>query len=321
MVESKSRKRVWIAAIAVAVAVLVVILIGILASGSGAGGGKAEAARQADRTALGQGLTRPPNVAPGQPVPGQAFTEEMIGLMDAELRRSFGGWRPNNWLIGGLIPLDNVENYQLGVLSVIRRVSIVMREKLGRPGGGSDAFDPHVELAMNRFHSDETAFWFPDADKMFAEGSAQLKIYVENLKRGSAQFQPRTDNIYELLYAFRDILGDCHQQLIKTHEKDGHPVSMFKTDDYYYFSKGAAHAVLGLAKALPKEVDFEVRAKGGQLPLQEMIESLEQADKPGPWMVLDGDDNDLRANHRRNLAGWIGDARMKVITLMDTLNK
>ena len=320
MAEGQHRRWIGIAIAVAAVVVLVIVLV--LASGSG-GAGKRQAAKTADRVAVAaaERASRAPSVEPGQPVPGELFTNEMISLMDAELHRSWGGWRPNNMIIGGVIPLDNVENYQLGVLSVIRRVSIVMREKLARPGGGTDAFDPHVELAMNRFHTDETSFWMPDAKKMFAEGVNELRIYVQNLRNGSAQFQPRSDNIYELFYAFRDILGDCHQQLVKSHEKEGKPVSYFKTDDYYYFSKGAAHAVLGLARVLPREFDFEVRAKGGLEPLKEMIESLEVADGPSPRIVLNGGETDLRANHRRNLAGWIGDARMKVISLLDTLNK
>lgn len=264
---------------------------------------------------------RESRVSSGEVVPGVLFTTELISLIEEELARGWGGWRPNNILIGGLIPLDNVENFQLGVLSVVRRVAIVMREKLARRGGGSDEFDANIDAAMTRFHMDETKFWFPDADNMFQQGARQLRGYIEHLENGTAEFQPRTDNIYALFYAFRDILGDCHQQLIKTRENDGSPVSYFRTDDYYYFSKGAAYAIFRLIAVVAEEFDHEIRAKGGHQVLAEMRQALERASRPGPLVVLNGDENDMRANHRCNLAAWIADARLKCITLLDIINR
>lgn len=264
---------------------------------------------------------RESRITSGELVSGELFAQGIIDLIEEQLGRGFGGWRPNNLLIGGIIPLDNVENFQLGVLSVVRRLTIVFKEKMARRGGGSDEFDPNIDLAMTRFHMDETKFWFPDADKMLQQGVDQLKIYKRNLHNGTAEFQPRSDNIWALLYAFRDLFGDCNQALIKTHEKDGRKVSMFDTDDYYYYCKGVGNASYRLIEVVAEEFDNEIRAKGGHQVLAEMLESLERTTHGEPLIVLDGGQDDLRANHRKNLAAWIADARNKVTTLQDIIVK
>ena len=88
---------------------------------------------ESDLNAVPEGYTQ---------VDGAVFVSTMINLRETEINRPLGGYRPDNivWY-GGLMPFDNAENFQMGVIEVVQRTAIFLKERVSRAGGGSDQFD------------------------------------------------------------------------------------------------------------------------------------------------------------------------------------
>jgi len=249
------------------------------------------------------------------PVRGMAFVDAVIQPMDYELNHRFYGWRPNDiveWT-------DNVNNYQLGVLEVTRRTSRILAERISRTGSSS-SFDPNLEKSMNWFMIKADRYWFPSAESKYQEGLDEMREYYYKLERGEAQFYTRTDNLIPLLSAYQDLLGSCDENLVKKYEADGSPVSFFKADDYFFYTKGVASALYTILQAI--EVDFHIMVsrEGGLEVLHHAIEMCHQAVEIDPWIVLNGDYSSIFANHRSNLAAPISHARFYIGVLIKALS-
>jgi hypothetical protein len=145
------------------------------------------------------------------PKKGVTFMEACMKPLDYELNERFWGWRPNDILDF----TDNVNSFQLGVLEVTRRTSIILAERISRTGS-TDSFDPNLQNAMNWFMIKADRYWFPSPEGKFKDGLEEMRTYTENLKIGSAHFYSRTVNLIPLLVAYEDLLGSCDDNLVKT---------------------------------------------------------------------------------------------------------
>lgn len=227
------------------------------------------------------------------PVPGVTFVETMIQLMDYELNGRFLGWRPNDIIVGRFT--DNVNNYQLGVLEAIRFTTLRLKDSLTRMGD-ADTYDPDLELAVNLFMNRATLFWFPSAETSYNEAIDHLKAFVGKLKNGKRNFYYRVDNLKLLLASYKDLLGNVNRSLIVS------PVSMFKTDDYFYYAKGIAHVYYEILKVVRVGYEKQLASTmNGLEMMDEILHELHRVEETNPWLILDSDLDGFLANHRANL--------------------
>jgi hypothetical protein len=246
---------------------------------------------------------------------GVTFVDAIINPMDHELNDRFWGWRSND-----LIKLtDNINNFQLGILEVTRRTSMILSDSISRTGSAA-SLDPNIEEAINCFMIRADKFWFPSAESKYKQGIKELKIYREKLICGQANFYTRSDNLIPLLDSFQQLLGSCDQNLVKTREENGDNVSWFKADNYLYYSKGVAYAMTQVLKAIHVEFYRTIVSRSGEEVLHHAIISCERAIKLDPWIVLESSPNSILANHRANLASSISHARFYLDVLQETLS-
>lgn len=253
--------------------------------------------------------------AKSYPVLGMAFVDAVIQPMDYELNHRFYGWRSNDiieWT-------DNVNSYQLGVLEVTRRTSRILAERLSRTGSSS-SFNPNLETAMNWFMIKADRYWFPSAESKYSDGLEELREYYHKLEIGEAQFYTRTDNLIPLLSAYQDLLGSCDENLVKKFEADGSPIGFSKADDYFFYAKGVASAMLTILQAI--EIDFHIMVsrEGGLEVLHHALEMCHEAVEIDPWFVLNSDHSSIFANHRSNMAAPISHARFYLGVLIKALS-
>ncbi len=246
---------------------------------------------------------------------GVAFVEATIQPLDYELNERFWGWRPND-----IINItDNINNFQLGVLEVTRRTAVVLSERISRTGT-NDALDPNLENAMNWFMIKADRYWFPSAESKYKEGLKELAKYKEKLMEGRAKFYTRSDSLIPLLSSYEDLLGSCDENLVKAFEEDGSPVSFFKADDYVYYARGVASAMLTILEAVGHEYISILESRHGTELLHHAIESCKRAVEIDPIMVINSELDGIFANHRANMAAPISHARFYLGQLIKTLS-
>jgi hypothetical protein len=247
--------------------------------------------------------------------PGVAFVQATIKPLEYELKQRWWGWRPNDIVN----VTDNVNNYQLGVLEVTRRTIVQLAERISRTGS-TDAFNPHLENAMNWIMVKADRYWFPSPESKYKESLDELAIYKHQLMNNEASFYTRADNVIPLLIAFEDLLGSCDENLVKEREKDGSKVGFFKSDNYFYYAKGITSAMAPILEALHHDfIDVLEKRNGAEL-LHHAIASCQRASKLNPWIVTNGDLDGILANHRANIAAPISHAKFYIGQLIKTLS-
>lgn len=254
--------------------------------------------------------------APHEPkTRGVAFVEATISVMDYELNERFWGWRRNDILRF----TDNVENIQLGVLEVVRRASVTLAERISRHGV-TDILDKNLENAMNWFMIKPDQYWLPSPEVSYGDGLKELQAYAQKLEEGKARFYIRADNLIPLLISFTELLGSCDENLVKTKEEDGSPVSWFKVDDYFYYAKGVAKAISKILHAVEQEFADVVEARHGMDLLEHAVHACHVASELDPWLITDASLEGILANHRANMAAPISHARYYLDVLAKTLS-
>jgi hypothetical protein len=256
-------------------------------------------------------------------VRGEVFASTLAALVEHELQ-GLAGWRPNDFVLWGpRLWADNNSNRQLGIIVAVRESTRVLKDHLTKVS--STEYDPNLVAADTAFRNDVTRLWLPSAESKLREGVRALRRYVDGLHADPPTSKPITGRNMELIRLFQawgDLLGDAHASLFKEREPDGSAVSMTRTDDYYYHAQGVAHALHHLSAAVAREyADDLVGRPALQALLDEAAGDLGHAAEAKPLVVLDGGAAGLLANHRRNLDAAIVDARQKIYSIREELEK
>ena len=256
-------------------------------------------------------------------VGGEAFASTAAALMDHELS-SLTGWRPNDFILWGPdVAADNNASRQLGIILALRESVRVFKDHLTKIS--STEYDPNLVAADTLLRNDETKFWFPSAEGRYGEATDALRRYVAGLEKTPPTSKPLNQRNIELIRLFQgwsDMLGDAHANLFKDVEQDGSSVKPWRTDDYFYHAQGIAHVMHHLSRALRREYGAEFANRPSiQSTLDEVIDALGRAALLKPLVVLDGGPDGISANHRRNLDVYIVDARQKLYTIREELEK
>ena len=258
----------------------------------------------------------------GKPAPpGTLLATTLATIMRHELAGI--GWRPNDFILWGpRVFADNNANRQLGILQAVRRTTQVMKEHLTKIS--SDSYDDNLEKADNAFRYDERRFFYPTSEGRYALGVKYLEDYVNGLKPALQTSKPLTLRHMELLRLFQawsDMLGDAHANLYRT-QVDGHRIRPWENDDFFYHAQGCTHVMAACLRAIQREYARSFSERQALVPLvEEVAQSLEEAARLKPFVVLDGSPGGIFANHRRNLDAYIAEARQKIYSIREELEK
>lgn len=257
------------------------------------------------------------------PPPGAQLATTLAAIVDHELHGGTG-WRPNDFILWGpKLWADNNANRQLGIIQAVRENARAFKDHMTKVS--SDQYDPNLSVAETAFRNDEYKLWFPAAETRYKEGVQALHRYVAGLQASAPTSRPlnrRNVEMIKLFQSWGDMLGDAHAILFKSHESDGGSIPLWRTDDYFYHAQGVAHVLHHLTLALRREYAMDLTNRPTVLSLfEEVAETLGQAALVKPFIVLDGGPAGLFANHRRNLDGFIVEARQKIYSIREELEK
>jgi hypothetical protein len=247
-------------------------------------------------------------------------------------------WLPND-LFWPTVFLDNMPNFQIGQLEVVRYNIRVLRDNLSRMRT-TDKLDRWVEGAFTALSNDPLKWWFPSAESRWQKAHKDLQGYYAGLKNGTSFFYPRSDNLVELLNQYASLMGGVNTRLINASQRremvlpgtedvgktstEGELVQIdipwHQIDDNFYYAQGVAYALYESFKAIRMDF-YELLERKNSLKLTDkIIEQLSRCHFE-PWIVFNGSPDSIFANHSLNVSGLFNDARQKIFSLTVALQQ
>ncbi len=232
-------------------------------------------------------------VAPAQQ--GQSVAVAMAAaLIDREIDDY--GWVANDPFFKPTAFLDNMPNYQLGVIASLANFSFELRDQLGRTRGSSQA-DPDLQEASGQLqYSGDKWLWDPSvslmptatSEQQYRKAATALRNYNDRLLAGTATYERRADNLLATLDRIALDLGS-DSAVIEKHMDDKSGFFLHRqADNVFYGVKGKLYGYYMILKALEQDFGDVITERNLQKPFEQMIHSFELAVQLEPGVVMNG---------------------------------
>jgi hypothetical protein len=279
-----------------------------------------------------------------QIVTGYVSTATLITLVNSLLDKP-GGYLSND-VMPPSIWMDNVPNWEFGVLVQIRDFSRSLRNDLSRSQSQS-LEDKDLTVAEPQFNFNSESWILPSTEGEYRTGVKALESYLARLSNSeekNAQFYARADNLAAWLAIVEKRLGSLSQRLsasvgqirINTdlsgdnaaQQSTPSPAEMVtktpwtQIDDVFYETRGSAWALIHLLKAAEHDFSDVLKDKNALLSLRQIIRELE-ATQETVWspMISNGSGFGFLANHSLVMASYISRANAAIIDLRSLLSQ
>jgi len=271
--------------------------------------------------------------------------------VDATLRTC--GWlldKPGGYLSNDVTPpslwLDNMPNFEFGVLVQCRDIARVLRNYFSRSQSQSIE-DPDLAIAEPAFNYSNDSWIFPTTESKIEEALDALHSYrarISDTSQSEAQFYARADNLREWLAVVELRLGSLSQRLSASVGQTrvntdfaGDPSGAGSTrrpveinvktpwlqiDDVFYEARGTAWALLQLMRAI--EIDFNavLADKNAIVSIRQIIRELEGSlGRVSSPIILNGKGYGFFANHSLVLASYLSRAHSAVVDVRSLLEQ
>lgn len=277
-------------------------------------------------------------------VVGFSTTDTLIRVGETLLDKR-GGYLANDKFPPGLW-LDNMPNWEKGVLTQVRDLSRAVRNDFSRSQSQSKE-DTDVVEAVEKFFSESNSWLFPPTERRYREGIAALNRYQDRLTGAAqpeAQFYARADNLREWLAEVEKRLGSMSRRLgnsvattVINEELAGDPSAeaaqqqpdtidvrtpWLQLDDVFFEARGTAWALLHFFRAIEFDFSQVLADKNAEASVRQIIRELESSLDPMRWpVVLNGGGYGLTANHSLVMANYLARANAAVINLRELLDQ
>lgn len=273
-------------------------------------------------------------------VTGFTTTSTLIKVTETLLHKP-GGYLSNDVTPPG-VWLDNVPNWEFGVLVQVRDFARALRKDFSRSQSQSTE-DKDLAIAEPQLHFDANSTFIPDTEGEYERGIAALHSYLERLsdpQEPTAQFYARSDNLRQWLFDVETRLGSLSQRLsasvarrrlntdvgvqqsTPTPDEEEVKTPWTEVDDVFYEARGTSWALLQILHAI--EVDFRdvLEKKNAAVGVRQIIRELEGTQEPmGSPVILSGSGFGLFANHSLVMASYISRANAAIIDLRELLSQ
>lgn len=279
-----------------------------------------------------------------QVVVGYTTTATLIRMASTLLNKR-GGYLSNDIFPPG-VWMDNIPNWEFGVLTQIRDVTRAYRIDFSRSQSQSKE-DPDLSEAEGKFFFDNSSWAFPTTESEYRQGIRLLEAYLNRLadpSKPDAQFYSRADNLQQWLLGVETRLGSLSQRLSASVGKrqlnldlagdasarratDAPVEEETKTpwleiDDVFYEARGQTWALILLLRAIEQDFGDVLDDKNARVSLQQIIRELEPSQE-AIWspMILNGGGFGFLANHSLVMASYISRANAAISDLRSLLDR
>jgi hypothetical protein len=275
-------------------------------------------------------------------VTGYTTTVTTIRVAETLLEKR-GGYLSNDLFPPG-VWLDNVPNWEFGVLTQVRDVARAYRIDFSRSQSQSSE-DPDLSIAEGKFFFDSESWALPPSESEYREGIRLFRRYLDRLadpQDRRAQFYARSDNLRQWLQGVETRLGSLSQRLsasvgkrqldtslagdraaaqsTETPLDEDYKTPWLELDDVFYEARGQTWALLHLLRAMEHDFRDVLEDKNALVSLRQIIRELEPTQDP-LWspMILNGGGFGPLANHSLVMASYVSRANAGISDLRQLL--
>jgi hypothetical protein len=226
--------------------------------------------------------------------------------------------------------LDNMPNYQRGIMAALGRFSTELMDQVGRTRGSSQT-DRDLEQARG-FLNEQPNIWlwqpsvsiWPSATsaQKYRAGRDKLVAYNKRLAAGQAVFERRADNLQALLDRIANDHGSDSAVIDQHIIESAGDLFDTRVDDIFYFNKGRLYANYLLMRELGADFESVIREKGLTSAWNGTVETFRIAAQLHPWIVWNGyPDGLLIPNHLAAQGFYLLRARTQLREISNILLK
>jgi hypothetical protein len=249
-------------------------------------------------------------------------------LIDREVNRN--GWVANDpfFLPGSM--LDNMPNYQLGMVHALGRFAFQMVDQIGRTRGSSQT-DSDLQEAAGLLQYSGTKWIFdfstsllPTAksEDQYRKARRALLAYNTRLGEGKAIFERRGDNLQATLERIALDIGSSSAALDARIRDGSHQWVDWQGDDVFYSVKGQMYAYDLVLRELRQDFADVIRTRELGGAWDQMMASFNEAATLHPLVVSNAaTDAVILPNHLASMGFYVERARTQIYEIVNILQK
>ena len=270
-----------------------------------------------------------PDFAPpaGDVVPGASRAVAVaIALIDREV--NVNRWTANDPFFMPAAALDNMPNYQQGIIAALSRFAIELTDQISRTRGSSEV-DADLEKALGLLKYsgkvwifDLSTSWAPTAssEAQYRAAMRALGRYNDRLAAGDAVFERRADDLLVTLDRIAADIGSSSAAIDRQIREHG--VIDFYADDLFYAVKGRLYAYYLILRGLAADFDNVIVERDLGPAWDEMLASFRVAATLDPWVIVNGaPDGQLLPSHLAAQGFYLLRARTQLREITNILLK
>ena len=229
------------------------------------------------------------DVTPG----GSRAVAIAAALIDREV--NINRWTANDPFFMPAAALDNMPNFQQGVISALARFTIELTDQIARTRGSSEA-DADLEKALGLLKYPGTVWifdfstsWAPTAssEAQYRAGLRSLRSYNTRLAEGNAMFERRADNLIVILDRIAADIGSSSAALDRQIRENSGLFDL-TADDLFYAVKGRLYAYYLVLRELAIDFDNVLTDRDLTPAWTRMLESFRASVEIEPWVIVNG---------------------------------
>ena len=229
------------------------------------------------------------DVTPG----GSRAVAIAAALIDREV--NINRWTANDPFFMPAAALDNMPNFQQGVISALARFTIELTDQIARTRGSSEA-DADLEKALGLLKYPGTVWifdfstsWAPTAssEAQYRAGLRSLRSYNTRLAEGNAMFERRADNLIVILDRIAADIGSSSAALDRQIRENSGLFDL-TADDLFYAVKGRLYAYYLVLRELAIDFDNVLADRDLTPAWTRMLDSFRASVEIEPWVIVNG---------------------------------
>ena len=251
-----------------------------------------------------------------------------IALINREVNEN--RWVANDPFFLPPAALDNMPNYQQGIIAALARFAFELTDQIGRTRGTSRTDEDlqeaagQLQYAGNVWVFDLSTSLAPTttSEARYRKAAGSLQSYNRRLADGKAVFEKRGDNLLATLDRFALDMGASSANLDRHITEHAGDLIDTYADDVFYGIKGQNYAYFLIIRELGLDFAHILSERELTTAWAQMLQSLQSAAELSPIVVVNGaPDSQVLPSHLAAQGFYLLRARTKLREITNILLK